>query len=78
MNTIHRDAPPILVNAMNEAFVRTHTNKAGVSINVNAKPFKLTKREKEMNNIPSGFSASTYFVVALAMIPASIGKYFNY
>jgi len=61
-----------LINSINEAIIRRETKNSETKIQVTVRPFRLTKQELELNKVPAGFQASSYFVIALALIPASI------
>ncbi|KAL4430213.1 hypothetical protein ABPG74_014772 [Tetrahymena malaccensis] len=72
VQTISKDTPPLFVNQMNNAILRSATKNPHKSIKVTFNPFPLPQLVKDFEDTANGIIASFIFSIAYALIPSSI------
>lgn len=75
VNSVFRDGPIFLLNAMNNAILKTATQDTTREIKVTIRPLVRTSEEMAGENIVSGFLAALVFSIGMAFIPASVISY---
>ncbi|EAR81921.2 ABC transporter family protein (macronuclear) [Tetrahymena thermophila SB210] len=75
INTIYRDAAPLYINQMNEAYINYWLKQLGkhqITIQVTNHPLPLTQTQKDLSGSAQGLVTSFIYAIAFSFIPASL------
>ncbi|KAL4478578.1 hypothetical protein ABPG74_006813 [Tetrahymena malaccensis] len=75
IDTIYRDAAPLYINQMNEAYINYQLKQLGkpqITIQVANQPLPLTQAQKDLSGSAQGLVTSFIYAIAFSFIPASL------
>ncbi|KAL4489354.1 hypothetical protein ABPG72_019009 [Tetrahymena utriculariae] len=75
INTIYRDAAPLYINQMNEAYINYLLKQLGklqITLQVTNQPLPLTQAQKDLSGSAQGLVTSFIYAIAFSFIPASL------
>ncbi|KAL4490757.1 hypothetical protein ABPG72_021811 [Tetrahymena utriculariae] len=75
VNTIYRDAAPLYINQMNEAYINyklSTLGKPSITLQITNQPLPLTYTLKNLSGTAQGLVASFIYAIAFSFIPASL------
>ncbi|EAS03348.1 ABC transporter family protein (macronuclear) [Tetrahymena thermophila SB210] len=74
INTVSLDGIPMAINLLNNAIIKSITNKQ-IQINVTNKPLATTSSTKNLVGLTQGINVALFFSMGISFIPASIISY---